>query len=310
MDDKIRIGILSDLHLEFEGLPKDISLFVSDAQGAPSIAGEKRLGPKLDEIKAARPDLVLIGGDTAGSWAMAALYARLAARYLGVPTIVIAGNHEGYDGTPLPDVFAGLRGALDGVVEPGVDVRFLEAAMPDHLASAEFLIRGRRLVVIGSTLWVDFCLYGVEHQSEAKLLAERAISDFHRGRIAHDAPLRPMHLEELHHRARARIAAIFEADLARERLEGIARPDYVVLSHMAPSKRSIAAQYKDDLVSAYFASNLKGLIDAYAPALWIHGHVHDPADYRIGRTRVIANPRGYLYHEPAARDYRPQLVEV
>lgn len=30
-----------------------------------------------------------------------------------------------------------------------------------------------------------------------------------------------------------------------------------------------------------------------APELWIHGHVHAKQDYRVGDTRVIANPRGY-----------------
>ena len=27
--------------------------------------------------------------------------------------------------------------------------------------------------------------------------------------------------------------------------------------------------------------------------LWLHGHVHDSFDYRVGRCRVICNPRGY-----------------
>jgi hypothetical protein len=27
--------------------------------------------------------------------------------------------------------------------------------------------------------------------------------------------------------------------------------------------------------------------------LWVHGHVHDSFDYRVGRARVVANPRGY-----------------
>jgi hypothetical protein len=27
--------------------------------------------------------------------------------------------------------------------------------------------------------------------------------------------------------------------------------------------------------------------------LWLHGHVHHSCDYRIGATRVLANPRGY-----------------
>jgi len=28
--------------------------------------------------------------------------------------------------------------------------------------------------------------------------------------------------------------------------------------------------------------------------VWVHGHMHDPVDYMIGETRVLANPRGYI----------------
>jgi Icc-related predicted phosphoesterase len=27
--------------------------------------------------------------------------------------------------------------------------------------------------------------------------------------------------------------------------------------------------------------------------LWIHGHIHSYCDYTLGKTRVLANPRGY-----------------
>jgi Icc-related predicted phosphoesterase len=31
----------------------------------------------------------------------------------------------------------------------------------------------------------------------------------------------------------------------------------------------------------------------HQPRLWIHGHTHETFDYRIGKTRIICNPRGY-----------------
>jgi Icc-related predicted phosphoesterase len=31
----------------------------------------------------------------------------------------------------------------------------------------------------------------------------------------------------------------------------------------------------------------------HQPLLWIHGHIHHNSDYRVGDTRVIANPRAY-----------------
>ena len=31
----------------------------------------------------------------------------------------------------------------------------------------------------------------------------------------------------------------------------------------------------------------------HGPDFWIHGHVHASRDYRVVRTRIIANPRGH-----------------
>jgi Icc-related predicted phosphoesterase len=47
------------------------------------------------------------------------------------------------------------------------------------------------------------------------------------------------------------------------------------------------------------------LIEAYQPALWVHGHVHNSSDYRIGRTRIVANPHGYGNENPR---FNGQLV--
>ena len=48
-------------------------------------------------------------------------------------------------------------------------------------------------------------------------------------------------------------------------------------------------------------------IERYEPALWVHGHMHDSFDYRLGRTRVVCNPRGYFPHQ-LNPDFRPLLV--
>jgi hypothetical protein len=42
-----------------------------------------------------------------------------------------------------------------------------------------------------------------------------------------------------------------------------------------------------------------------APTLWVHGRAVAPADYRIGRTRVVANP---LRRWDAADAFDPALV--
>ena len=47
------------------------------------------------------------------------------------------------------------------------------------------------------------------------------------------------------------------------------------------------------------------LIERYQPALRIHGHMHDPVDERLGKTRLVANPAGYAHERK--RGFNPAL---
>ena len=67
----------------------------------------------------------------------------------------------------------------------------------------------------------------------------------------------------------------------------------VVITHHVPSIKSIKDKYRNNLVSAGFASNLEAFILKTKPTHWIHGHVHDAFDYFIGEIRAICNPKGY-----------------
>ena len=68
-------------------------------------------------------------------------------------------------------------------------------------------------------------------------------------------------------------------------------PPEVVVTHTAPSLKSIATRYQTDLLTAAFASNLDHLADQ--TSLWVHGRTHVGCDYEHGGCRVINNPRGY-----------------
>jgi Icc-related predicted phosphoesterase len=54
-------------------------------------------------------------------------------------------------------------------------------------------------------------------------------------------------------------------------------------------------------------SDLAPLIDARQPNLWIHGHVHSRADYHLGATRIVCNPRGHI-EEDSAETFDPSFV--
>src|SRR5690606_3670001 len=59
------------------------------------------------------------------------------------------------------------------------------------------------------------------------------------------------------------------------------------------SLQSIHPRFAGSPINACFVSDLEARIKRWRPTLWLHGHTHDSFDYRIGATRVLANPRGY-----------------
>jgi hypothetical protein len=52
------------------------------------------------------------------------------------------------------------------------------------------------------------------------------------------------------------------------------RPGCVVMTHFAPSWRSIPSAFENDPRNGYYASSLEDLIEETRPAVWVHGHIH------------------------------------
>lgn len=203
------------------------------------------------------------------------------------PVIYVMGNHEAY-GQNLPALLRELR-ELRG--RRSSSVHFLENSSVE-LGAVRFL---------GATLWTDFALFGVEVQEAAIAAAEECMNDFRLIRMADDGPKRA----PLAARDTVRYFAHSVAWLDRQLAEAFDGPTVVVTHHL-PAWGSVAPRFRDDLVTAAFASDLSGLIERHQPALWIHGHTHVACDYEIGRTRVICNPRGYPRELGTA--FRPDLV--
>jgi Icc-related predicted phosphoesterase len=69
----------------------------------------------------------------------------------------------------------------------------------------------------------------------------------------------------------------------------------VVLTHHAPSFKSISDKYKEDSVSnGSFASDLEDIIKENKIDIWFHGHVHHSLNYLLYGTLIHCNPRGYM----------------
>ena len=127
------------------------------------------------------------------------------------------------------------------------------------------------------------------------------IRDFQRIRVDRERtePFTPQHSQALFDRT----AAWLEAELQRP-FDG----PTVVVTHHAPSPRSIHARFEGSPLNGCFVSDLERLMGPRV-SLWIHGHTHDSFDYTVRGTRVVCNPRGYVLQgavENAAFD--PALV--
>lgn len=211
-------------------------------------------------------DVLILAGDTNLGAAGIQEYAGLARRKR---ILYVAGNHEYYRYT-----FPGLNELLfDVATECGIafmDNRVLE-------------IDGVRF--LGCTLWTDFEVLGAAQKDIAAVFAAQGMSDYQLILRSNDGGrLRPEDTIEAHHKS-----AAFLRDTLRQPFDG----PTVVITHHAPSMRSIPPQFVNDMLNCAFVSNMEALIEETQPALWIHGHTHHCVDYQIGKTRVYANQRGY-----------------
>ncbi|MBM3852169.1 MAG: phosphoesterase [Verrucomicrobia bacterium] len=196
------------------------------------------------------------------------------------PVIYVLGNHEFY-GETMPSLIAELRAEA-----AGTHVHILENSRVD-LGEVTFL---------GATLWTDFALNG--DPVVGGLAAEQGMSDFRRIRTSPGyRNLRASYLRRVHADSVRWLQT--EAAACRDR-------KLVVVTHCPPSARSISPLYAGDPLNAAFASNLDPLVAESGALLWVHGHTHAAADYAIGRTRVLGNPRGYP--REAGTAFKPELI--
>lgn len=189
-----------------------------------------------------------------------------------VPVIYVHGNHEVYG-----DEHAHLVEKIRAASSDKGNVHYLE--------QDEYVLNGVRF--LGCCLWTDYALYPGKRgeameDCEAKLTDHRAIRTAH----GHFSPQDALTLHEAS-----------RAWLEKKLNEPFGGPT-VVVTHHAPHPRSIHPRYAGMAMNAGFVSDLTPLVEK--ADLWIHGHVHDSFDYRIGKARVVANPRGYARNYLAA----------
>ena len=215
--------------------------------------------------------------------------------------IVLAGDiHPGV---------VGIEWALESTTKPVIYVlgnhEFYHYDYKKNLAACRKLAKGSHVHVLernsvvlngvrflGCSLWTDYNLYG---QADAhSQLAELGMNDYYMISNGDD-----------------NIEASFIAGIHKKSVNWLLKQrshsePLVVVSHHAPTERSLHQEPDQDPLLAAYASELSPLIQKLDPKLWIHGHLHFNSDYFVGSTRVMANPRGYTHRLNA--DFNPTLV--
>ena len=82
----------------------------------------------------------------------------------------------------------------------------------------------------------------------------------------------------------------------------------VVLTHHAPHPASLWDPHAD--LRWCYASDLTDLIQRRRPDLWVHGHIHTGADYKVEATRIVSNPKGHVEEEPSTAFDPAMVVDV
>jgi Icc-related predicted phosphoesterase len=183
------------------------------------------------------------------------------------PVVYVLGNHEFY-GQKIPKLIEEIKEAATGS-----NIHILEN---NHVE-----ICG--VVFLGATLWTDFRLNG--DVVLAEVTAQTGMTDFRRIRVTPSyRRFRPADARRLHRQS---------LDWLVQQTEAARGSKVVVVTHHAPSPRSISERFQKDPLNPAFASDLESFIATGNAALWIHGHIHQHSDYIVGSTRVVANPRGY-----------------
>jgi len=203
--------------------------------------------------------------------------------------VYVPGNHDLY----------GVRIASE--LERG---REAAAAAGIHLLAVGEILDLAGVRIIGATLWTDYALLGEAWRTTTMAACgdrSGGMRDHRQIRVrtpaGETAPFRPSAAAALHVAQLGRI----ERALA----ETHAGPT-VVVTHHAPHQHSLGRQGPLLSIDAAYASDLTRVLERPdAPDAWIHGHIHRSSDYRIGRTRILANPRGRRGENPS---FNPSLV--
>ena len=187
---------------------------------------------------------------------------------------LIPGNHEFYRGEVSQVLFG-----MEDFVASFSNIYFLDNAAVE--------VDGVK--IFGSTLWTNLS------NPTSAIKAFQSMNDFRLiKRNTHR--LMPDDVVEFHKDAMNEMTDFLSTTSEDDKV--------VILSHHAPSFKSISGRYVGSSLNDAYATNLENLIlDHPQIKAWCHGHVHNYHRYTIGNCQVVCNPRGYPPGYDEAEDY-------
>lgn len=272
MNTKLKISLVSDLHLEFgyqEMAGGDVLILAGDIAEARSISKHHHSTKLVQDT----PDTF---------YRCSEFFKWECEKYEQV--FMVMGNHEHYH-SRFDKTYDELKRILPK------NVTLLENEVAEY----------KGVMFMGATLWTDLNKGDpiTVHAVKDYMNDYRAIQNHYPEKGLYHK-LTPQDTADAHRRTKE----YFKLMLSEHKTK-----PFVIITHMAPSFASVNEKYiTDTVINGAYASDLSEFIlDNENIRVWCHGHMHDPVDYMIGETRVLSNPRGYIGHEDTS-GFNPDLT--
>lgn len=221
-----------------------------------------------------------------------------------MPVVMVLGNHDLFGNALSTATKKAREIALDAVIKRDVNgnpILDAEGNIQRHHPifvlddDVELILPKHGVRFIGSTMWTDFSIMAGDHDDK-KAVREQALADmktampeYHnvyldevRGNII-PRLMRPVDAYACHVASREALIKKLEKPFVGKT---------VVMTHHAPSPQSISTFFGKNKLTPGFVSNMEDIMLQYEPDLWLHGHVHDSFNYRVGRTQVFCHAQG------------------
>ena len=283
----MKIALCSDLHLEFG----DIILKNTENADVLILSGDILVAEDLRKtakfVGMTAKEMNIAGYQTTYRTESAKRFRDFLSRVsFQFPHVVyVAGNHEFYHGkwNETIEVLRAECARYENIYFLECDTKVIED-----------------VTFTGGTLWTDcnkvdaLTLHGLSGCMNDFRVITNDVAGF--------TKLRPIHTVYRHDKTKKYFKIILD------NTEG----KVVVVGHHAPSSLSVHEMYvRDTIMNGGFYSDLSEFIlDHPKIVLWTHGHMHTPFDYKIGDTRVVCNPRGYVGEERRATEFKLKYLQV